>query len=316
MNDQQLLKEFRQYLIRQGRSEGTLTQRIGDIRRLKDNLGELSGTTRENLENYIDLATAEWSPAYRKKVYASYRAFFYWAKRRRLIDRNPSKRLDTVRVPRYLPRPLPEEVVLEAFDAASNIEAAMLCLGATQGLRRTEIATAHPKFRDGSFLRVTGKGAKERIVPLDPLTLSLLEQIERDQSRDEYYFRGRFGGHLHPSTVYKWLKRHLGSDWSTHNLRHRAASHGLQTTGDLRGVQELLGHASLTSTQIYTFVAVDQLRHIVGANSLRTELIERRLAQVVLDQTANVVLPDEEVLSAMRVLAVHIQRMKMAPELN
>lgn len=123
----------------------------------------------------------------------------------------------------------------------------MLSLAAAQGLRRAEIATAHPMNRDGDLLRVTGKGSEERVVPLDVLTLSLLEQFEAMQGRQEFYFRGRSGGHLHPATVYKWLKRYLGDDWSTHNLRHRAASLGLRVTGDLRGVQELLGHASLAT---------------------------------------------------------------------
>lgn len=145
------------------------------------------------------------------------------------------------RGPHYLPKPIPEDVVLDAFDQATTAESAMLCLAGTQDLRRSEIASAHPKNRDGKTLRVQGKGRRERIVPLDGMTYSLLVQIESEQGCNEFYFKRRFGGHLHDHTVYVWVKRHLGSDWSTHNLRHRAASHGLQTTKDIRGVQELLG---------------------------------------------------------------------------
>ena len=284
------------------------------MERLHLHAGPLEKICKADLERHLDLHSPEWSPAYRKKVYASYRSFFYWARKRRFIKQNPSKALEAVRVPRYLPKPAPEDVVLDAFDKATTAEAAMLCLGATQGLRRSEIAAAHPNQRDGRFLRVLGKGDKERVVPLDPFTLSLLEQLEAEQGRDDYYFRGRFVGHIHPATVYKWLKKHLGSEWSTHNLRHRAASHGLRETRDLRGVQELLGHASLSTTQVYTEVCVDQLDMIVMANSLRTPVIERRLSRTLLSSTPVTDVTDADVLSAMQVLAHHMQSVKAASE--
>lgn len=306
MNTNELLAEYRLHLLRLGRSPGTLKQRLGDLQRLHVHAGPLEKITKTDLEQHLDAHSEFWSPAYRKKVYASYRSFFQWARKRKLIAQNPSKGLEVVRVPRYLPRPAPEDVVLEAFDNASTVEAAMLCLGATQGLRRSEIAAAHPSQRDGVSLRVLGKGSKERVVPLDPLTMSLLEQLESEQGRDDYYFRGRFGGHVHPATVYKWLKKHLGSEWSTHNLRHRAASHGLRETRDLRGVQELLGHASLATTQIYTEVATEQLTLIVTANSLRTKVIERRLSQTLLSSNVPPAVTDADVQQAMGVLAHHL----------
>ncbi|MFD5600826.1 tyrosine-type recombinase/integrase [Leucobacter sp. NPDC058333] len=306
MLDAQLIDEYRLYLLRQGRSPGTLEQRIGDVRRLLIKIGPAASVTQIQLERFIDDHTSHWSAAYRKKVYASYRIFFYWARKRQFIDVNPSRHLDTVRVPRYLPRPAPEEVVLKAFDNASLAESAMLCLGATQGLRRTEIASAHPMNRDGGVLRVVGKGTKARMVPLDPLTRGLLEQLEADHGTTDFYFPGRFSGHVHPATVYKWLKRHLGSAWSTHNLRHRAASLGLRETGDLRGIQELLGHSSLATTQVYTLVDVDQLIAIVNATSLQRMVIERRMSQVFLRGNS----PDRQdgdVVQALQTLAAHLR---------
>lgn len=306
MNTSELLAEYRLYLLRLGRSPGTLKQRIGDLRRLHIHAGPLELISKGDLERHLDRYAERWSPAYRKKVYASYRSFFYWARKRKLIPQNPSKALEAVRVPRYLPRPAPENVVLDAFDRATTVEAAMLCLGATQGLRRSEIAAAHPAQRDGLTLRVLGKGDKERVVPLDPLTLSLLEQLESEQGRGDYYFRGRFGGHVHPATVYKWLKKHLGTEWSTHNLRHRAASHGLRETNDLRGVQELLGHASLATTQIYTEVCMEQIGSIIKANSLQKKVIERRLSRTLLESSLPAETSDAEVLNAIQLLAQHL----------
>ncbi|WP_053353140.1 tyrosine-type recombinase/integrase [Leucobacter musarum] len=305
-DDAKLLQEYRLHLLRQGRSPGTLEQRLGDVRRLLEAIGPADSVSRQSLESYIDERTEHWSAAYRKKVYASYRIYFYWARKRQFIQNNPAKHLAVVRVPRYLPRPAPEDVVIEAFDGAPLIESAMLSLAAAQGLRRAEIASAHPMNRDGDLLRVTGKGSKERVVPLDALTLSLLEQLEAMQGRQEFYFRGRFGGHLHPATVYKWLKRYLGDDWSTHNLRHRAASLGLRVTGDLRGVQELLGHASLATTQVYTLVDTHQLAAIVEATSLQRKVIEYRLNKVLLKSPTQGV-QAEDVLAAMSVLAMHLR---------
>lgn len=288
MNEQSLhLHEYRRHLQQLGRSEGTIAQRVGDIARLERAAGNALVLTKNDLTTYLEECTEDWSPAYRKKVYISYAMFFKWAKKNQLSSVNPAKHLPQVLVPRYLPKPVPEDVVLEAFDTATTAECAMLCLGATQGLRRVEIAQAHPANRVDRMLRVTGKGSKERVVPLDSMTLTLLLQLESEQGVDDYYFRGRFGGHIRPETVYKWLKRHLGTDWSTHNLRHRAASHGLKETRDLRGVQDLLGHESLNTTQVYTYVSPEALQHIVDANSLRAKLVERRLEAILSTQRPN-----------------------------
>ena len=298
------LHEYRRHLQQLGRSEGTIRQRVGDIARLERHIGSVLALTRSELTTYLEEHTGDWSPAYRKKVYISYGMYFKWAKKTELSSSNPAKRLPQVLVPRYLPKPVPEDVVLDAFETATTVECAMLCLGATQGLRRGEIAQAHPANRDGSMLRVTGKGSKDRVVPLDSMTLSFLLQLESEQGTDDYYFRGRFGGHIHPDTVYKWLKRHLGTDWSTHNLRHRAASNGLRETRDLRGVQDLLGHESLNTTQVYTYVSPEELQHIVDANSLRTKLVERRLEAILATQRhgGNREPTDERIVEAIQIL--------------
>lgn len=114
-SDAKLLQEYRLHLLRQGRSPGTLEQRLGDVRRLLEAIGSADAISRQTLESFIDERTKHWSAACRKKVYASYRIFFYWARKRQLIQNNPAKHLAVVRVPRYLPRPAPEDVVIEAL---------------------------------------------------------------------------------------------------------------------------------------------------------------------------------------------------------
>ena len=113
------------------------------------------------------------------------------------------------------------------------------------------------------MLRVTGKGGKQRDVPLLPLVIKALDDYLAAQpfglSHDDKIFRGARGGEMRPRQAQKLiadLRRAIGLDDSVtpHALRHSFASHLLAAGGDLRTIQELLGHASLSSTQIYTKV--------------------------------------------------------------
>ena len=274
-----MLARYERHLRSRGNSPGTIYIRLGDLRRFGRFVDDLAQASRADVDRYLE-AHETWSPEYRNKVVQSLKLFYRWARRQQHVASNPTRHLEKVPVPPALPRPAPDDVVLDAFEAGSLAERAMLCLGATEGLRRTEIATAHPMNRDGAQLRVLGKGSKERVVPLDPLTRTLLEEIERFQGRDEYYFIGRFGGHVHPDTVYAWLRRRLGDQWSTHHLRHRAATIALEKTMDLRGVQELLGHARSDTTDRYTRVSAERLRHLVETTSLSQLLAMRAIMRV------------------------------------
>ena len=298
-----LMRDFRRHLLDQGYSRGTVLQREGDVARLAT-FRRLSEVTAEDLATYLSPARTAWRPEYRKRVSASLRIFFSWAQSRGLMDGNPALALAPVRVPRAIPRPVPEAVVLSGFSSGTLAERAMLALGATLGLRREEIASAHPRNRSGATLRVVGKNSDERVLPLDDLTASLLHELEIEQGADSYYFPGRFGGHVHPTTVYKWVKARLGGEWSTHNLRHRAATIGLETTGDIRAVQEMLGHRSISSTQLYTAVTGTRILDVVAATSLGEVRSSRRIAGASVLATMKRPATDQEKLElAMRLLA-------------
>lgn len=303
-----MLSRYEAHLRERRNAQGTIDIRIKSVRRFRASETDLIAASRSDVDAYFE-AHPEWSPNYRNKSAESIRLFYKWAKRNKFVRRNPASHLERVPVPPPLPRPAPDDVVLSAFENGTLAERAMLCLGATEGLRRTEIATAHPRNRDGAQLRVIGKGSKERVVPLDSLTRILLEDIERFQGKDLYYFPGRFGDHLHPATVYSWLKRNLGDDWSTHNLRHRAASVALERTLDLRGVQDLLGHARLDTTQIYTKVSAERLRHLVEMTSLSQLLTTRALVRVA-DHLPSAAVSDQpltfdEVYAAIKVVLAY-----------
>ncbi|MBV8790484.1 MAG: tyrosine recombinase XerC [Pseudolabrys sp.] len=132
------------------------------------------------------------------------------------------------------------------------------------GLRRKDV----PAPGAGDTLIITGKGNKQRMVPVLPQVLALIEDYAKlcphDLARDDLVFRGAKGGPLSPRLVQLAMARLRGAlglpDTATpHALRHSFATHLLARGGDLRAIQELLGHASLSTTQIYTAVDSERL---------------------------------------------------------
>lgn len=154
----------------------------------------------------------------------------------------------------------------------------MLLLAATMGLRRSEIAALHPMDRVERTIRVLGKNSTVRELTLDKLTYELLLELEQEQGQESYFFPGRFGGHIHPATVYKWLKRHLGPEWTLHSCRRRAATVGNRATKNVYAVQRFLGHASIETTQIYVDVGAEEIAAIATAASLASSRTARHLA--------------------------------------
>jgi site-specific recombinase XerD len=303
-----LLTAFTRYLTAAGKAAGTIEQRVGDIRRLSGTFRDLNAVTKDDLERYLADRRETWSPNYRRRVLSSIAIYYRWAKREGRIRKNPARRLESFKVPRGIPRPAPEEVILDAFDRAPLPVRAMLCLAASCMFRRSEIAHAHPRDREGKTLRTRGKGNKTRIVPLDSLTLALLVDLERLQGTDTHYFPGGSGtGHLHPATVYKRMKYFLGEQWGPHSLRHRGASEGLRRTRDLRGVQEFLGHSSPDTTQIYTLVGAEDLQAISDATSLSDQIIRRRLSAVTARAPASASNLDISVYQAIQKLDEYLE---------
>lgn len=262
-----LLEKYETYLGAIGRRPGTIEQRVGDIRRLAEFHGEVLRLGVHDLLAYYE-AHPTWQPEYRRKIRASLTMFYRWARLVGHIEQDPTEDLEPVSVPMREPRPTPDDVILDAFEDMNLHERAMLLLAATMGLRRTEIATLHPAARAGDQLYIEGKGGNTRILTLDPLTLEYLVLLEQLQGTDSHYFPGRFGGHVHPATVYSWVTRHLGRPWTLHNCRTRAGTVGFRGTKNLRAVQKFLGHRSIATTEVYVGVLQDEVASVANATSL------------------------------------------------
>jgi integrase/recombinase XerC len=214
------------------------------------------------------------------------RSFFRWACREGHLDRSPAKGLATPKLPKPLPRAMtmPDTERLLSTDDESWIperERALFELLYASGLRVSEAAGLDLEDVDFSarLVRVTGKGSRERIVPFGeaaadalreylPTRAALRHRAELGGVEDgEPLFLNARGGRLTTRSMARLLKRRLRAaglpeEISPHALRHTFATHLLQAGADLRAIQELLGHASLSTTQKYTHLDVARLREV------------------------------------------------------
>lgn len=270
------LDRFAEHQAAAGHSPGTVHLRRHYLDRLAAAVDPVPpwAVTTEQLAAF--LAVDRWSPETRKSARASVRGFYRWGMLVGRIAESPADRLPTVRIPRPLPHPTPERTLHEALAVASDRDRLMLMLGAYAGLRRAEIAALRWSDVGAGFLRVRGKGGRERVVPLHArLVPALGYELEHRQAgrltpghrygdpHSPFVFPGQGCGHITPGAVGKILARMI--DMPGHSLRHRFATRAYAGTHDLRAVQELLGHSRPETTAIYTLVPDDALRAAVDA---------------------------------------------------
>lgn len=212
---------------------------------------------------------------------ACLRSFFKYATREGLTASNPAKALRTPRVGRKLPHFLTTEQVAQlleappANDAMGLRDRAILETMYSAGLRVAELVSLGVDDWDqgANILRVLGKGKKERVAPVGSYAARALERWLEVRSADpeatpeerDAMFLNRFGRRLTTRSIGRMLEKYLlttglSSLTSPHTLRHSFATHLLDGGADLRSVQELLGHKSLTTTQIYTHVSTRRMR--------------------------------------------------------
>lgn len=244
----------------------------------------LAAADRAGLFDYLAWRTRHgWSSRSNARLLSVLRAFFAHRVRLGLRKDDPSALLEPPKLPRALPKALSEGQV-EALLAAPDVttpsglrDRAMLELMYAAGLRVSELvglpATA-VNLRQG-VLRVTGKGSKERLVPLGEESQHWLERYLAE-ARPRIagkralapLFLGTHGQAPSRQQFWALVKRHAGAAGidpgkvSPHGLRHSFATHLLNHGADLRALQMLLGHSSLSTTQIYTLVAREHLKQL------------------------------------------------------
>ncbi|WP_106850687.1 tyrosine recombinase XerC [Blastococcus sp. Marseille-P5729] len=267
-------------------SAHTVKAYISDVRGLLDHLVRMSGESVSALDLGVLrswLAKSRTMGASRSTLArraASARSFTSWAAAKGLIDADPGPRLASPSARRALPEVLSQEQAaglvdsIEGDDPVALRDRAMLELLYAGGIRVSELVGLDLDSYDAArvLLRVLGKGDKERSVPIGSPARAALEGYLRQgrpglvSSRTTTaLFLGVRGGRIDQREVRRIVHRAASAvdgapDIGPHGLRHSAATHLLEGGADLRSVQELLGHASLATTQIYTHVSVERLR--------------------------------------------------------
>jgi integrase/recombinase XerC len=211
------------------------------------------------------------------------KSLFRYLEQQGIVQTEAFDALRTPKLPKSLPKALTVaeakatlsttlEMEATPWIGARDVAVLSLCYGA--GLRIAEALALTPADLEGTSLRVTGKGNKTRLVPLIATVRAAIEEYLKlcpmYLERDEPMFRGAKGGVLSPRLIQlrvEQLRSALGLPPSAtpHALRHSFATHLLGRGGDLRAIQELLGHASLSTTQIYTAVDTERLLDVYRA---------------------------------------------------
>lgn len=300
-----LLEEFVAHLVHErGLSEHSIRSYRSDLQQLAQSQGPLEGLRLDRIRAWLaELHERGLSRSTLNRKIASVRAFSSWAHRRGHLKEDPSVRLRSASRSSHLPAVLQEQHVEEltgrlhersgaseqlreddpkSYAVALRDEAMIELLYAT-GIRVSELAGLDLRSfaRDRRMIRVLGKGNKERMVPFG-IPAEKAVETWLTEGRPELvsgnsgnaFFLGRRGKRVDVRVVRKVVDNQLEALGTTaargpHALRHSAATHMLDGGADLRTVQELLGHASLSTTQIYTHISVDRLREAYGRSHPR-----------------------------------------------
>ena len=219
------------------------------------------------------------APKSLQRLLSSCRSLFRQLNREGLLTHEPLLGVRGPKVRRKLPQVLDvdEAGALVQTDSGGKLavrDRAMLELFYSSGLRLSELVGLRwlDLDLDGGEVRVLGKGSKTRIVPVGRHAIAALRALgaETGMQADRPIFRGRGGAPINPRTVQLRLKtlalqQGIPKRIHPHLLRHTFASHMLESSGDLRAVQELLGHADITTTQIYTHLDFQHLAKVYDA---------------------------------------------------
>jgi integrase/recombinase XerC len=257
----------------------------GWLESTRGSLPSPSSLSPQDLRSYqAALQEAGYARTTISRKLASLRSFYRFAMRQGLSKTNPAKPLRNPRRQRKLPHVLSNEEVGRLLSAppgnntAGLRDRAMLETMYSAGLRVSELVGVCDGDLDfhEQIVRVRGKGRKERISPLGSYAIRAIQKYSAQRIRDPKtealarkapVFVNRFGNIMTTRSVGRMLEKYIGeagldARTSPHTLRHSFATHLLDRGADIRSVQELLGHKSLATTQIYTHVSATNLRQI------------------------------------------------------
>lgn len=280
-----LIVHFKQYLIfEKGLSPKSVEAYLHDVLLFDDFLGdkELQTVSREDCQAFLkDLYDKGIAPRSQARILSGVKSFYRFLLYDGTLTEDPTELLDAPKIGLHLPDVLSiEEIeaiisVIDLSTPEGHRNRAMVEVLYGCGLRVSELITLRLSnlfFGDG-FVKIIGKGNKERYVPIGSTAQKMVKlyvegaraTLKIRKGEEDYVFLNRRGSHLTREMVFmlvkKWAKEAgVEKSISPHTFRHSFATHLVEGGADLRAVQQMLGHESITTTEIYTHLDSDYIR--------------------------------------------------------
>lgn len=284
-----MLKEYRAYLkLEKGLSVNSVDAYLRDYQRLKDYADthgiDVVHASFDDLQAFVfDTFKEIASVGTQARLVAGIHSFYRFLLYHHYIEQDPSELLETPKKELHLPDVLSLEEIdrmiaqIDMSKSESHRNRAIIEMLYGSGLRVSELVNLRlsEMYLKEGYLRITGKGSKQRLVPVSPVAVKWFGYWLEDRNRldikpeaVDIAFVNRYGRQLTRAmifTIIKTLAREAGiqKTISPHTLRHSFATHLLQNGADLRIIQQLLGHESISTTEIYTHVDIQDLREAV-----------------------------------------------------
>lgn len=294
------LQSFIHYLsVERGLAPNTLESYERDLTRyiayLKENgTASLQDTAKSHIVGYIaQLRKAGKAPATLSRTVVSIRAFYQFLVRERIIEKDPSLHMETPKLQKRLPKVMSMHEVELLLNAPSTStpggmrDKAMLEVLYATGIRVSElIALRLEDVHLGlGYVRCLGKGSRERIIPLGRIAAQALDQylqtsrpkLLKPGRSEDALFVNHLGSRMTRQGFWKIIKKYaaqsgIQKEITPHTLRHSFATHLLENGADLRAVQEMLGHADISTTQIYTHVTNKRMKDVYNRTHPRAKI--------------------------------------------
>jgi integrase/recombinase XerC len=286
LNKDRLLERYIEYLeVERNSSPRTIIAYRYALEKFKHFAGDKMSwqdcTAHQFRAFLLDCMKAGMARSYVRLTFAALRSFYKYRVEREGLRENPLREVQLPKMEKKLPIVLSVGQVDELLTAPKKIErlaqapawaaardAAMMELFYSSGLRLSELTALNVADLDtiSESVRVIGKGRKERIVPVGQIALKAIQQYRFEAGvQSGPLFISKLRKRMSSRSIWLMLKKHLSQTSiqlrvSPHKLRHSFATHLLENGADLRSVQTLLGHANLSTTQIYTHVTTERLK--------------------------------------------------------
>ena len=279
------IARFRQYLVyEKGLSPKSVEAYLHDVQLLADFLGEdkIADATFEELQKFLKhLYESDFNARSQARIVSGMRAFYRYLIYANVREDDPTELLDAPKIGMHLPDVLTVEEIQSIMDVIDlstpegHRNRAMVEVMYGCGLRVSELVTLRLSnlFFDDGFIKVVGKGNKERLIPIGETAMKMVnlyvegkrKELKIKKGEEDYVFLNRRGAHLTREMVFMLVKKWVAAAGiektvSPHTFRHSFATHLIEGGADLRAVQEMLGHESITTTEIYTHLDQDYLR--------------------------------------------------------